>query len=93
MRARNSSEDYGAVAMALHWVVAVLVLGSWLSGQFGNELPGTAGKFSLFAHISSGLAILGFVMVRLVWRASNPVPASVKSPLGGEGAPGKRFTT
>lgn len=83
MRARNTSQDYGAIAMALHWAVVVLVLGAWLLGQFGEQLPrGAARETGLFVHISLGLAILAFVMVRLCWRSSNPVPAPVESPLG-----------
>ncbi|QQO36253.1 cytochrome b [Bradyrhizobium diazoefficiens] len=82
MRARNSSRSYGAIAMALHWAVFVFVLGAWMSGQFGAELPRGARETGLFVHISLGLAILGFVMARLAWRAADPVPAPVDSPLG-----------
>ena len=82
MRARNSSQSYGAIAIALHWAVFALVLGSWLSGQFGAELPRAARETSLFVHISSGLGVLGLMMVRLFWRAADPVPAPVESPLG-----------
>jgi cytochrome b561 len=86
MRVRNSAQAYGAIAMALHWGVLVLVLGAWLTGQFGDELPrGAARDADLFAHMSLGLAIIGFVIARLFWRLSDPPPAPERSPLGAWG--------
>jgi cytochrome b561 len=74
------------IAMALHWAVVVLVLGAWLIGQFGDELPrGTAREAGLFVHMSLGLAIFGFVIVRLFWRLSDPPPAPQLSPFGSRG--------
>jgi cytochrome b561 len=86
MRVRNSSRDYGAIAMALHWAVALLVLAAWLTGQFGDELPrGTPRDRDLFIHMSLGPAIIAFVIARLFWRLSDPPPAPEQSPLGAWG--------
>ena len=86
MRVRNSSQSYGAIAMALHWAVVVLVLGAWLIGQFGDELPrGTPREIGLFVHMSLGLAVIAFVIARLFWRLSDPPPAPEESPLGSWG--------
>ncbi len=86
MRIRNSSQGYGAIAMALHWAVVVLVLGAWLTGQFGDELPrGAPRDAGLFAHMSLGLAIIGFAITRLLWRLSDPPPAAERSRLGAWG--------
>jgi len=86
MRVRNSSQGYGAIAMALHWIVVALVLGAWVSGQFGDELPrGMPRELGLFVHMSLGLAIVAFVVARLFWRLSDPPPAPEESPLGAWG--------
>ena len=86
MRVRNSPQGYGAIAMALHWVVVVLVVGAWLTGQFGDEVPrGAAREAGLFAHVSLGLAVVVFVIARLFWRLSDPPPALEPSPLGAWG--------
>ena len=86
MNIRNSSEGYGAVAMALHWVVAAMVLVAWLLGLFGDDLPqGAARDTGLFIHISLGLAIVALVVARLFWRLSDPPPAPERSPLGAWG--------
>lgn len=83
MNLRNSSERYGAVAQSLHWVVAALVLLSWTTGQFGDDLPrGAARAAGLFVHISSGLAIVAFVALRLAWRLGDPPPPLEPSWLG-----------
>jgi cytochrome b561 len=83
MRLRNSSERYGAVAMALHWAVLALVLLSWASGQFGDDLPrGAARAAGLFVHISTGLAVAIFVIARMLWRLADPPPAGEPTFLG-----------
>jgi cytochrome b561 len=83
MRVRNSSKSYGSVAMALHWAVVLLVLGAALTGLFGDELPrGAAREAGHFAHVSFGLAILGFVLARLYWRLSDPPPLPIRSQFG-----------
>ena len=83
MRVRNSSQGYGAIAIALHWIVVVLVLGAWLTGQFGDELPrGAARETGLFVHMSLGLAIVAFVVARLFWRVADPPPAPEASAFG-----------
>lgn len=83
MRVRNSTLGYGAIAIALHWIVVVLVLGAWLTGEFGDELPrGAQRDTGLFVHNSLGVAIVAFVMARLLWRLADPSPAAEKSALG-----------
>jgi cytochrome b561 len=83
MGALNSSRGYGAIAMTLHWVVVVLVIASWFSGEFGDELPrGAPRDTGLFVHISLGIAIVGFVLARLFWRLADPPPAPEQTPLG-----------
>jgi cytochrome b561 len=67
----------------MHWAVVMLVLGAALTGLFGEDLPrGAIREAGLFAHITFGLAILGFAMARLFWRLADPPPAPVNTPLG-----------
>jgi len=83
MRLHNSSDRYGAVPQALHWVVALLVLLAWSLGTFGDVLPqGSARATGLFIHISAGLAIAALVAVRLAWRLGDPPPPAEHAPLG-----------
>src|SRR5690349_10691055 len=75
MRIRNSSRNYGAVAIAMHWIVVLLVLAGWATGQLGDALPRAAHESGLFVHISLGLALFGFALARLSWRLADPPPA------------------
>jgi len=82
MRIRNSSRNYGAVAIATHWIVVVLVLAGWATGQLGDALPRAAHESGLFVHISLGLAVFGFALARLSWRLADPPPAPEPTALG-----------
>lgn len=79
------TERYGAVAMALHWAVALLALAQIALGWWMLDLPKSppglrAGWFNV--HKSIGLTIGLLMLVRLVWRMAHrapPLPASVPS--------------
>ena len=73
----NSRVRYGAVAMALHWLLAALILFMLALGLFMTSLEDTDPRtFPLFQlHKSIGLTILMLSFVRLGWRLANPAPA------------------
>jgi len=73
----NSRVRYGAVAMALHWLLAALILFMLGLGLFMTSLEETDPRtFPLFQlHKSIGLTILMLSFVRLGWRLANPTPA------------------
>jgi len=72
---RNTVDSWGTVAKALHWLMALLLLGQLALGFIAIEWPLSPTKIHLFIwHKSLGLSLLVLVIVRLVWRWSNPVP-------------------
>ena len=86
MQFRNSLQQYGVIVMATHWLTVALVVLAWLLGTFADELPrGAARTSGLFVHISSGLAILVLVALRLGWRLFDPAPPPEPTP--SEGGP------
>ena len=67
MDAQN--QGYGAVARALHWLMAALMILQWFSGEESKTFGGMGFHFSL------GLTLMLLVLIRLGWRVTHPVPA------------------
>lgn len=69
--------------MALHWIIALLILGSYSSIYF-RQLFTTKGTpenaTALQVHIACGLSIGGFVILRIAWRLMNRPPAPLAVP-------------
>jgi cytochrome b561 len=70
---------YSGVQIVLHWIIAILILMAWLSGDGAREAldavekGGTAG---FVPHVAFGLTILTLVVVRLVLRLMRGAPAA-----------------
>jgi cytochrome b561 len=82
MQLANSTARYGAIAQALHWLTALFVVMGWLLGQFGDDLPKGARAAGLFIHMTLGLSVLAFLLLRLVWRRLTPPPAAEQTRYG-----------
>lgn len=79
----NTERRYGAVAIALHWLMAALLVGLVALGIYMTGLP-DAGfdtkKITLILyHKEFGILALVLVALRLGWRFSNPLPRLVES--------------
>ncbi|MGH6827893.1 MAG: cytochrome b [Rhizomicrobium sp.] len=77
MAPRSTSIRYGAVAMAFHWVIALLVLTNVALGitfvqVLDRQNPIRPGIVQ--THESIGAAVLILSVMRLIWRLANPVP-------------------
>lgn len=73
---RTTERSYGAVAMLLHWMVALAVSGMVVLGLvMTRDDIGIDLKFGLFQlHKSIGVTIFMVMIVRLVWRWRAPPP-------------------
>jgi len=68
-------ERYTGIAMALHWLIAVIIavnVGLALSVDF---LPDSAVRPVIDLHKSLGITALGLVILRILWRLSHRPPA------------------
>src|SRR2546428_2144695 len=84
---RNSTESYGIIAQALHWLVALLVLAQLGLGLYAANLPVSLARLRWLSHHKSlGLAILALVLLRLRWGGLNPPPRAA-GPLPRLGGP------
>src|SRR5713101_3550124 len=83
MQWRNDSSRYGALALAAHWMTALLVLASWLLGTYGDLLPrGTPSEVGLIVHMCMGLTVLIVLLPRLAWRLIDQQPSPERTHLG-----------
>lgn len=73
----NNPARYGSVAMTLHWLIALLIIGNICSGFIFAEILSDSDplRFTLVQlHKPIGLTVLVLSLVRLGWRLINKVP-------------------
>ena len=73
----NSCPDkrYGGVAIGLHWLIAIAIIGSFSLGFYMSDLPLSPQKLKFYSwHKWAGVTIFLFVLFRLVWRLSHRPP-------------------
>jgi cytochrome b561 len=74
-------ERYGAVAIALHWLVALLIVCNLLLGLSMVPMPITPRKLELYlVHKWIGITVFLLACARLAWRARHPAPPPVPAP-------------
>src|SRR5262250_488055 len=80
---QNSEGSYGAVAMALHWLMALLLSALVALGLYMTRLPDVGfdtWKIRLILyHKQLGIVALTLVALRLLWRVGNVLPDLVET--------------
>jgi len=72
-------ERYTTVAIVLHWLIALILIGNIVLAWQLEDAKGLA-KFQLFQlHKSLGITVLVLSLARLAWRLINPPPAPLAS--------------
>jgi cytochrome b561 len=72
---------YTATAMALHWLLALMILGSLTVGLYMTSLPLSPTRLKLYNwHKWAGMVILALSAARLLWRLTHRPPADVPMP-------------
>lgn len=79
----KTTTGYSGTQIALHWLIAILIVAAWFTGEGGRaatdtvEKGGTAG---FVPHVAIGLAILALVVLRLLVRLGRGAPAAIGTP-------------
>jgi cytochrome b561 len=78
----SSYARYTGTAIALHWLIAVLLLGQFVFGLMLEDIPrGTPARgYYVNLHKSSGIVIGLLILLRLGWRLTHtppPLPAAM----------------
>lgn len=76
MQLKNDESRYGVVAQLFHWTIVALIIVQYVLANRADDLPLGAAKIAVLArHKSFGITILALVVLRLIWRWMNTVPA------------------
>jgi cytochrome b561 len=75
---RSTPARYTTTAVALHWVLALALLGSFSLGLYMADLPLSPQRLKLYNwHKWAGITILTLSFVRLMWRLTHKPPEDV----------------
>ncbi len=71
---QNTEATYGSLSKFFHWLIFFLVSVMLLVGFFMDDLPESMQPMVYMMHKSTGLLILGLMILRLLWRWTNKTP-------------------
>jgi len=75
----NTPARYGATAIGLHWIVALLIFAAFGLGLYMTDIPGfTPTKLKLYSwHKWLGVTVFALAVLRVLWRLTHAAPAPV----------------
>ena len=72
---------YDNVAITFHWLLALMLVGSFCVGLYMSGLPFSIQRVKLFNwHKWAGMTILALTLARLLWRLRHPPPPEAAGP-------------
>ena len=78
-----SPTGYSRAQISLHWIIAILILTMFFSGEVIHEFshllrdnPGAQQPVGVYAHIVAGIAVLVLVLWRIALRVKRGAPAA-----------------
>ena len=74
---RSNTGRYHGAAIALHWLIAVLIVGGYYLGWIMTAIPGfTPTKLKYISWLKwIGVTVLMLAVARVLWRATHRAPA------------------
>ncbi|MFT7775777.1 cytochrome b [Roseateles sp.] len=77
----TSSARYTPVAIVLHWLLALAIVGAFCMGVYMADLPFSPTRLKLYNwHKWAGVTILALSALRLLWRITHRPPADLPMP-------------
>lgn len=78
----SSTQRYSGFTMAIHWLMAALVLGAFATGLEGGDevIFGAAGAWDRQLHETLGMLVFALMALRLVGRLVSRKPDAVEMP-------------
>lgn len=77
MRLKNTDTHFGSVAIGIHWIAALAIIGLFASGLYMRSLSYYDSLYQVlpFYHKSIGVVLFFLILFRLFWRTINVHPA------------------
>lgn len=73
---KNTETRFGIIAILLHWIMAILIVGLLALGLYMTNIPISVQKLKLYGwHKEFGILALMLLIVRLTWRLRNTTPS------------------
>ena len=73
---RNTNSSWGSISRLFHWVLAFVIIAMLSYGWWMNHLAERPDRlFHRTIHADIGYVVLLLMVIRLIWRNLNPVPA------------------
>ena len=71
----TAGNRYTATAIALHWLMALVLVGLFCVGLYMADLPASPWKLKVYSwHKWAGVTAFVLALVRLAWRLTHPPP-------------------
>ena len=78
----TSSTRYTPIAIVLHWLLALAIVGAFGVGVYMADLPFSPMRLKLYNwHKWAGVTILALSALRLLWRLTHRPPADLPMPV------------
>ena len=79
---------YDNVAIGFHWLLALMIVGSFCVGLYMSDLPFSIQRVKLFNwHKWAGMTILALTLLRLLWRLRTAPPPERRARTGNSWPP------
>jgi len=82
----EDAKRYTRIAMLLHWLIAVMIIGNVALGLTADWFPDDLVRPAVDTHKSIGITVLGLALLRILWRLTHRPPALTGSRLERLGA-------
>jgi len=70
----SGAPRYTRTAIALHWLIALLIIGNVVLALSADSLPDDWVRPVINTHKSIGITVLGLALMRILWRVSHKPP-------------------
>lgn len=79
METEQNAGRYSAVAIALHWIIAIMIVLNFVGAFEAEDLPSAEKAYAMAGHKAMGITILVLSVLRLVWRLAKRSPPLIET--------------